>query len=80
MSLPGCILMVRRVVRTKAERALVDIIRCGSMVRESYDGAIGDAPRGVIPFYRSFDVGDSLRRHVYAVIAEGMMSGRQNSA
>ena len=73
-------LTVRRVVRTKADRALVDITRCGSMVRESYDGIIGDAPSRAIPFHRLFDVGDSLRRHVYAEIAEGMMSERQNSA
>ena len=58
----------------------MDITRCGSMVRESYDGIIGDAPSRAIPFHRLFDVGDSLRRHVYAAIAEGMMSERQNSA
>ena len=50
------------------------------MVRESYDGIIGDAPPGAIPFHRLFDVGDSLRRHAYAAIAGGMMSTRQNSA
>ena len=43
----------------------------GSMVRESYDGIIGDAPPGAIPFHRLFDVGDSLRRHAYAAIAGG---------
>ena len=43
----------------------------GSMVRESYDGIIGDAPAGAIPFHRLFDVGDSLRRHAYAAIAGG---------
>ena len=58
----------------------MDITRCGSMVRESYDGIIGDAPSRAIPFHRLFDVGDSLRRHVYAAIVEGMMSERQNSA
>ena len=52
----------------------------GSMVRESYDGIIGDAPVRAIPFHRLFDVGDSLRRHVYAAIVEGMMSRHQNSA
>ena len=52
----------------------------GSMVRESYDGIIGDVPGRAIPFHRLFDVGDSLRRHVYAAIVEGIMSGRQNSA
>ena len=51
------------------------------MVRESYDGIIGDVPVGTIPFHRLFDVGDSLRRHVNAAIVEGMMSSRrQNSA
>ena len=43
----------------------------GSMVRESYDGIIGDAPPGAIPFHRLFDVGDSLRRHAYAAIVGG---------
>ena len=43
----------------------------GSMVRESYDGIIGDAPAGAIPFHRLFDVGDSLRRHAYAAIVGG---------
>ena len=52
----------------------------GSMVRESYDGIIGDAPVRAIPLHRLFDVGDSLRRHVYAAIVEGMMSRHQNSA
>ena len=52
----------------------------GSMVRESYGGIIGDVPGRAIPFHRLFDVGDSLRRHVYAAIVEGMMSRHQNSA
>ena len=52
----------------------------GSMVRESYDCIIGDAPSGAIPFHRLLNVSDSLRRHVYAAIVEGMMSRRQNSA
>ena len=50
------------------------------MVRESYDGIIGDVPSRAIPFYRLFNVGNSLRRRVYAAIVEAMMSGRQNSA
>ena len=51
------------------------------MVRESYDCIIGDAPSGAIPFHRLFNVRDSLRRHVYLVSVEGMMShGRQSSA
>ena len=35
-----------------------------------FDGIIGDAPVGAIPFHRLFDVGDSLRRHVYAACDE----------
>ena len=49
------------------------------MVRESYDGIIGDAPSGAIPFHRLFDISDSLRRHVYVVGVEGMMSSRRKS-
>ena len=52
----------------------------GSMVRESYDGIIGDAPSGAIPFHRLFDISDSLRRHVYVVGVEGMMSSRRKSS
>ncbi len=52
----------------------------GSMVRESYDGIIGDAPSGAIPFHRLFDISDSLRRHVYVVGVEGMMSTRKSRA
>ena len=51
-----------------------------SMVREPYDGIIGDAPSGAIPFHRLFNVGDSLRRHVYLVGVEGMMSTRKSGA
>ena len=52
----------------------------GSMVRESYDCIIGDAPPGVIPFGRLYVVSGSLRRHAYTVIVEGMMSTRQSSS
>ena len=52
----------------------------GSMVRESYDGIIGDAPPGAIPFHRLLNVDDSLRRHVYVVGVEGMMSTRKSRA
>ena len=52
----------------------------GSMVRDSYDGIIGDAPSGAIPFHRLFDISDSLRRHVYVVGVEGMMSTRKSRA
>ena len=51
----------------------------GSMVWESYDCIIGDAPSGAIPFHRLFNVSDSLRRHVYLVGVEGMMSSRRKS-
>ena len=49
------------------------------MVWESYDCIIGDAPSGAIPFHRLFNVSDSLRRHVYLVGVEGMMSSRRKS-
>ena len=52
----------------------------GSMVRESYDGIIGDAPNGEIPLGRVSTVRGSLRRHAYTVIVEGMMSARQSSS
>ena len=52
-----------------------------SMVRGSYDGIIGDAPIGAIPLRRVATLRGSLRRHVYLVGVEGMMShGRQSSA
>ena len=52
-----------------------------SMVREPYDGIIGDAPIGAIPLRRVATFRGSLRRHVYLVGVEGMMShGRQSSA
>ena len=52
-----------------------------SMVREPYDGIIGDAPIGAIPLRRVATLRGSLRRHVYLVGVEGMMShGRQSSA
>ena len=50
------------------------------MVRESYDCIIGDAPTRAIPFGRLYVVSDSLRRHAYTVIVEGMMSTGQSSA
>ena len=52
----------------------------GSMVRESYDGIIGDAPNGAIPLRRMSTVRGSLRRHAYTVMVEGMMSARQSSS
>ena len=51
-----------------------------SMVRGPYDGIIGDALLGAIPLGRVATFRGSLRRHVYAAIVEGVMSGRQNSA
>ena len=50
------------------------------MVRESYDCIIGDAPTRAVPFGRLYVVSDSLRRHAYTVIVEGMMSTGQSSA
>ena len=50
-----------------------------SMVRETCDCIIGDAPSGAIPFHRLFNVSDSLRRHVYLAGVEGMMSRRGKS-
>ena len=47
----------------------------GSMVRETCDCIIGDAPSGAIPFHRLFDISISLRRHLYLAGAEAMMSG-----
>ena len=52
----------------------------GSMVREPYDGIIGDAPAGAIPFHRLFDVGGSLRRCAYTVILEAVMSRGKSGA
>ena len=52
----------------------------GSVVRESYDCIIGDAPSGAIPFGRLYVVSDSLRRHAYTVIVEAVMSTRKSSA
>ena len=68
--------MVRRVVRTKAEWTLVPIARSVAWSRESYDGIIGDAPTGAIPLRRVATFRGSLRRHVYLVGVEGMMSQR----
>ena len=50
------------------------------MVRESYDGIIGDAPLGAIPLERVATVRGSLRRHAYTAGEEGMMSTRNSSA
>ena len=46
----------------------------GSMVRETCDCIIGDAPLGAIPFHRLFDISVSPRRHRYLAGAEAMMS------
>ena len=50
------------------------------MVREPYDGIIGDAPIGAIPLGRVATVCGALRRHAYTAIVEGMMSTGQSSA
>ena len=52
----------------------------GSMVRETCDCIIGDAPAGAIPLGRLSTVRDSLRRYPYTVIAEAVMSTRKSSA
>ena len=51
-----------------------------SMVRESYDCLIGDAPTGAIPLGRLTTVRDSLRRCAYTIIVEAVMSTRKSSA
>ena len=51
-----------------------------SVVRESCDCIIGDAPPEAIPFGRLYIVSDSLRQPAYTVIVEGMMSTGQSSA
>ena len=57
--------MARRAVLD--QRPVMTLVRyypMDSMVREPYDGIIGDAPPGAIPFHRLFDVvSGSLRRH-----------------
>ena len=52
----------------------------GSMVREPYDGIIGDAPVGAIPFHRLFDVRDSLQRHASKAGRGGNDEQRQEQA
>ena len=52
----------------------------GSMVQEPYDGIIGDAPVGAIPFHRLLDVVGSLRRCAYTVILEAVMSRGKSGA
>ena len=51
-----------------------------SMVREPYDGIIGDAPIGAIPLGRVATVRGSLRRHAYTAMVEAMMSRGKGSA
>ena len=51
-----------------------------SMVWESCDGDIGDAPLGAIPLGRVITIGGSLRRHVDPAIMEGMMSSGKSNA
>ncbi len=45
-----------------------------SMVREAYDGIIGDAPTGAIPLGRVATIRGSLRRHADTAMVEAMMS------
>ena len=75
---PTCKLLTRRVVRTKTERTLVRIDRL-----VAWSGSLTTASLvtpGAIPFGRLYVVSDSLRRHAYTVIVEGMMSTGQSSA
>ena len=51
-----------------------------SMVREPYDGIIGEAPIGAIPLGRVATVRGSLRRHAYTAMVEAMMSRCQSGA
>ena len=51
----------------------------GSMVWETYDGIIGDAPSRAIPFRRLFDVGASLQGHASKAGVEGMMSSSKGN-
>ena len=51
-----------------------------SMVREPYDGIIGDALIRAIPLGRVATARGSLRRHAYTAMVEAMMSRRKNSA
>ena len=50
-----------------------------SMVREPYDGIIGEAPIGAIPLGRVATVRGSLRRHAYTVILEAVMRGKSGA-
>ena len=77
-SAQGCMLLARRVVRTRTEQTLVRIARTRSMVREPYDCIIGEAPVGAILLGRVATVRGSLRRHAYTAMAEAMMSRRQS--
>ena len=52
----------------------------GSVVRESCDCIIGDAPPEAIPFGRLYVVSGSLRRPAYTVIVEGLMSRSKSGA
>ena len=52
----------------------------GSMVRETCDCIIGDAPPEAIPFGRLATVRNSLRRCACTVIVEAVMSTRKSSA
>ena len=49
------------------------------MVREPYDGIIGEAPIGAIPLGRVATVRGSLRRHAYTVILEAVMRGKSGA-
>ena len=50
------------------------------MVREPYDGIIGDAPIGAIPLGRVATVCGALRRHAYTAMVEAVMSRGKSGA
>ena len=51
-----------------------------SMVRESYDGIIGEAPIGAIPLRRLSTIRDSLRQCACTVILEAVMNRGKSGA
>ena len=49
------------------------------MVREPYDGIIGDAPIGAIPLGRVATVCGALRRHAYTAMVEAVSRGKSGA-
>ena len=67
-------------VRTKTAQGVGANCPIESMVRESYDGIIGDVPSGTLPFNRLSAVCDTLRLHAYTTMVEETMSTHNSSA